>query len=66
MFSEALTPTLALDIDGKIYAIEGGALWSFDIDLYGYFNNHYAGHAPGSIALLREIWRQRLNPADPC
>jgi hypothetical protein len=31
-----------------------------NIDLYGYFN-HYAGHAPGSIALLREIWRQWLN-----
>ncbi len=31
-----------------------------NIDVYGYFNNHYAGHAPGSIELLREIWRRRL------
>lgn len=31
-----------------------------DVDLYGYFNNHYAGHAPGSIELLREVWRRRL------
>ena len=30
-----------------------------DIHIYGFFNNHYAGHAPGSIALLREIWRKR-------
>lgn len=26
--------------------------------LYAYFNNHYAGFAPGSIALLREIWKR--------
>ncbi len=31
-----------------------------NIELYGYFNNHYAGHAPGSIELLRRIWRRRL------
>lgn len=30
-----------------------------DIHVYGYFNNHYAGHAPGSIALLRDVWRRR-------
>lgn len=29
------------------------------IELYGYFNNHYAGHAPGSIELLRQVWRRR-------
>jgi len=28
--------------------------------VYGYFNNHYAGHAPGSIELLREVWRRKL------
>ncbi len=26
------------------------------IDLFGYFNNHYAGHAPGSIALFESVW----------
>ena len=24
--------------------------------IYAYFNNHYAGFAPGSIALFREVW----------
>jgi uncharacterized protein YecE (DUF72 family) len=31
-----------------------------NIEVYGYFNNHYAGHAPGSIELLRETWRRKL------
>jgi len=31
-----------------------------NIEVFGYFNNHYAGHAPGSIALLRETWRARF------
>jgi uncharacterized protein YecE (DUF72 family) len=31
-----------------------------NIEVFGYFNNHYAGHAPGSIALLREVWRRRF------
>ena len=30
-----------------------------NIELFGYFNNHYAGHAPGSIELLRRVWRER-------
>ncbi len=34
-----------------------------DVDIYGYFNNHYAGHAPGSIELLREVWRRCLGGA---
>jgi hypothetical protein len=34
-----------------------------NIELFGYFNNHYAGHAPGSIELLRRIWRKRLGEA---
>ena len=28
-----------------------------DLTVYGFYNNHYAGHAPGSIALFSEIWR---------
>lgn len=27
--------------------------------VYAYFNNHYAGFAPASIALFREIWERR-------
>ena len=26
--------------------------------VFGYFNNHYAGHAPGSIALLEKTWEE--------
>ena len=26
--------------------------------VYAYFNNHYAGFAPGSIALFREVWER--------
>ena len=37
------------------------AILERNIEVFGYFNNHYAGHAPGSIALLREVWR-RLHP----
>jgi len=36
-----------------------------NIEVFGYFNNHYAGHAPGSIALLRDIWRARFGDAPP-
>jgi uncharacterized protein YecE (DUF72 family) len=28
-----------------------------DLTVYGYFNNHYAGYAPGSIQLLEENWK---------
>jgi uncharacterized protein YecE (DUF72 family) len=37
------------------------ALLERNIEVFGYFNNHYAGHAPGSIALLRDVWH-RLRP----
>jgi uncharacterized protein YecE (DUF72 family) len=26
--------------------------------VYAYFNNHYAGHAPGSIALFLDVWNR--------
>jgi len=29
------------------------------IPVYGYFNNHYAGHAPASIRMLEQIWDQQ-------
>jgi len=28
------------------------------LKVYAYFNNHYAGHAPGSIALFRKVWER--------
>ena len=28
------------------------------VDVFGYFNNHFAGNAPASIELFREIWKQ--------
>ena len=30
--------------------------------VYAYFNNHYAGYAPGSIALFREVWERMKKP----
>lgn len=36
------------------------------IDLYGYFNNHYAGHSPASARLFAEMLEYDLRPAgDP-
>jgi uncharacterized protein YecE (DUF72 family) len=26
------------------------------VRIYGYFNNHYAGHAPASVELFQKIW----------
>jgi uncharacterized protein YecE (DUF72 family) len=31
------------------------------LTVYAYFNNHYAGFAPGSIALFREVWDRLKN-----
>jgi uncharacterized protein YecE (DUF72 family) len=28
------------------------------LPVYGFYNNHYAGHSPGSIGLFYEIWRR--------
>jgi uncharacterized protein YecE (DUF72 family) len=28
-----------------------------ELTVYGFYNNHYAGHSPGSIALFAEIWQ---------
>jgi uncharacterized protein YecE (DUF72 family) len=33
-------------------------------EVYGFYNNHYAGHSPGSIALFYDIW-QRQPPSAP-
>jgi len=35
-----------------------GHLLSRNRTVFGYFNNHYAGHAPASIELFEHIWRE--------
>lgn len=30
------------------------------LDVFGFFNNHFAGHAPATIELFRKIWRRSL------
>ena len=39
------------------------ALLKRGINILGFFNNHYAGFAPGSIKLFREMW-ERLRDSD--
>lgn len=34
------------------------SLLSRDLTVFGYFNNHYAGHAPASIELFQEVWAE--------
>lgn len=29
------------------------------VEVYGFYNNHYAGHSPGSIALFYDIWHHQ-------
>ncbi|HXH13777.1 MAG TPA: DUF72 domain-containing protein [Alphaproteobacteria bacterium] len=31
------------------------------VAVYGFYNNHYAGHSPGSIALFYDIWQRQLS-----
>lgn len=32
------------------------------LNVYGFFNNHYAGHAPASIELFEQTWRSAAGP----
>lgn len=32
-----------------------------DIDVFVYFNNHYAGYAPGSIELFKKLWLKAVD-----
>ena len=34
-------------------------------DVYVYFNNHFAGYAPGSVELFVHMWEEAFGPADP-
>lgn len=33
-----------------------------NLDVYVYFNNHYAGFAPGSVELFKELWQKKPGP----
>jgi len=30
------------------------------VEVFGFFNNHFAGHAPATIELFRELWRSEM------
>ena len=32
------------------------------VDVFGYFNNHFSGHAPEAIELFREVWKRTDPP----
>ena len=36
------------------------------VDVFGYFNNHFSGHAPEAVELFREVWKrtdhERMEP----
>ena len=40
------------------------ALLERDLTVYGFFNNHYAGHAPGSIELFEKFWEESTPRAE--
>lgn len=42
----------------KVWAGELKKVVDKGVRTYAFFNNHYAGHAPGSIKLFEEIWDQ--------
>jgi uncharacterized protein YecE (DUF72 family) len=44
--------------DTRAWAAVVRQLLARHLTVYGFYNNHYAGHSPGSIALFYEIWRQ--------
>lgn len=39
-----------------VYKINGQG-----VPVFGYANNQYAGHAPATVELFRELWKQRTN-----
>jgi uncharacterized protein YecE (DUF72 family) len=44
--------------DTKTWAVMVRQLLARDLTVYGFYNNHYAGHSPGSVALFYEIWQR--------
>jgi len=45
------------DMDAWVNVIQ--KLLARTIPIYAYFNNHYAGYAPGSITRLLDAWRRK-------
>jgi uncharacterized protein YecE (DUF72 family) len=43
--------------DTKIWVTVVRQLLARDLSVYGFYNNHYAGHSPGSIALFSDLWQ---------
>jgi uncharacterized protein YecE (DUF72 family) len=43
--------------DTKTWVAVVQQLLSRQLTVYGFYNNHYAGHSPGSIALFYDIWQ---------
>jgi uncharacterized protein YecE (DUF72 family) len=43
--------------DTRIWVSVVRQLLARDLTVYGFYNNHYAGHSPGSIALFSNIWQ---------
>jgi uncharacterized protein YecE (DUF72 family) len=50
--------------DTTAWAMVVRQLLARHLAVYGFYNNHYAGHSPGSIALFYETW-QRLHTSEP-
>jgi uncharacterized protein YecE (DUF72 family) len=44
--------------DTRTWVTIARQLLARDLTVYGFYNNHYAGHSPGSLALFSEIWKQ--------
>jgi len=47
-----------VEIDATFYRTPTEKMADESIKVTGYFNNHYAGNAIGSIQLFREMWDQ--------
>jgi uncharacterized protein YecE (DUF72 family) len=45
--------------DTRMWVAVVRQLLARDLAVYGFYNNHYAGHSPGSIALFSKVWDQR-------
>jgi uncharacterized protein YecE (DUF72 family) len=43
--------------DTRMWVAAVRQLLARDLAVYGFYNNHYAGHSPSSIALFAEIWQ---------
>ena len=43
--------------DTRLWVAVVQQLLARGLAVYGFYNNHYAGHSPGSIALFAEVWQ---------